>query len=59
MIMNVSNKRELDNTASNHAADIDYKDFYGNLQKMYKKAVFFLHIWYYISDQLHYQLVIL
>ena len=44
MIMNVSNKRELDNTASNHAADIDYKDFYGNLQKMYKKAVFFLHI---------------
>ena len=36
LIMNIQNKRELQNVATNHSADIDYKD----LQKMYKTTIF-------------------
>ena len=39
--MNVSNKRELDNTASNHAADIDYKGFMEIYKKCTKKPYSF------------------
>ena len=37
LIMKISNKKELQNIAINHSADIDYKDF----QCMHKKTVFF------------------
>ena len=37
LIMKINNKRELQNIAINHSADIDYKD----LQRMYKKTMFF------------------
>ena len=37
-IMKINNKRELQNIANNHSADIDYKDFLKNLQRMYKRT---------------------
>ena len=37
LIMKINNKRELQNIAINHSADIDYKD----LQRIYKKTMFF------------------
>ena len=40
VIMKTNNRRELQNIAINHSADIDYKD----LQRMYKKTMFFLTI---------------
>ena len=36
--MKINNKRELENIAINHSADIGYKDFVKDLQRMYKKA---------------------
>ena len=41
MIMKINNRKELQNIAINHSADIDYKDFYEDLQKMYKRTIFF------------------
>ena len=49
LIMKINNRRELQNIAINHSADIDYKD----LQRMYKKTMFF---WQLIQ---HYHQVIL
>ena len=40
LIMKINNRKELQNTAMNHWADIDYKDF----MKIYKKTVFFFTI---------------
>ena len=34
LIMNINNRRELQNIATNHSADIDYKDF----MKIYKES---------------------
>ena len=38
--MKIHNRRELQQIAINHSADIDYKDF-KDLQKLYKRALFF------------------
>ena len=35
LLMKINNKRELRNIATNHSADIDYKDF----MKIYRKYV--------------------
>ena len=42
-MMRIHNKRELQNIATNHSEDIDYK-FYENLQKEHKQAIFVLTI---------------
>ena len=39
LIMKINNKRELQNIAINHSADIDYKDFIKNVQGMYKRTI--------------------
>ena len=36
--MKINNKRELQNIAINHSADIDYQDF-KNLQRMHKRTI--------------------
>ena len=41
LIMKIHNKRELQNIAINHSADIDYKDFMKIYRKMYKRTMFF------------------
>ena len=41
LIMKIHNKRELQNIATNHLADIDYKDFM-NIYKKCKKTYSFL-----------------
>ena len=38
LIMNISNKRELQNIAINHSADIDFKRFCEDSQRMSKRA---------------------
>ena len=37
LIMKINNKRELQNIAINHSADIDYQDFIRNLQRVHKR----------------------
>ena len=39
--MKVDNRKALQNIAINHSTDIDYKDFCEDLQRMYKKTLFF------------------
>ena len=41
LIMKINNKRELQNIAINHSADIDYKDFVKTYKECIKKTVFF------------------
>ena len=48
LIMKIENKRELQNTAINHSADIDYKDFVKIYWECTKKPYFFDY-WYYIT----------
>ena len=36
LLMKIYNRRELQQTAINHAANIDYKHFFRNAQKLYK-----------------------
>ena len=38
LITKISNKREFQNIVRNHSADIDYKDFFENLQRMHKRT---------------------
>ena len=40
LIMKINNKRELQNIAINHSADIDYKDFMKIYRECTKRAVF-------------------
>ena len=47
LIMKINHRKELQNIAINHSAGIDYKDF--NLQRMYKRTIFFLDSRYYIT----------
>ena len=42
--MKISNKRELQNIATNHSADIDYKDFVNIYREYTKKPCSFLTI---------------
>ena len=39
LIMKINNKRELQNIAINHSADIDYQDFIKNLQRVHKRTI--------------------
>ena len=39
VIFKLNNKRELQNIAINHSADIDYKELCKNLQKFYQRAL--------------------
>ena len=43
-IMKISNKRELQNTAINHSADIDYNDFVKIYRECTRKPYSFLTI---------------
>ena len=36
LIMKIHNRKELQNIAIDHSADIDYKTFFEDLQKLYK-----------------------
>ena len=47
LIMKIDNKRELQNIATNHSADIE--GLYEDLQEMYKRTIFFSDYWYYIT----------
>ena len=51
--MKINNKRELQNIAINHSADIDYKDFMEIYRACRKEAFSFL------TTDIHYQQVIL
>ena len=44
LIMKINNKRELQNIAINHSADIDYKDFMKIYRKCTKQPYNFLTI---------------
>ena len=44
LIMKINNKRELQNIAINHSADIDYKDFVKIYRECKKKTYSFLTI---------------
>ena len=44
LIIKINNRKELQNMAINHSADIDYNNFCWDLQRMHKKTVFFLDI---------------
>ena len=44
LIMEINNKRELQNTAINHSADIDYKDFMKIYRECAKEPFNFLTI---------------
>ena len=39
--MKINNKKELQNIAINHSADIDYKDFMKIYKECTKKKIFF------------------
>ena len=41
LIMKINNKKELQNIAINHSADIDYKDFVKIYRECTKKTYFF------------------
>ena len=41
LIMKIHNRRELQNIAFNNSADIDYKEFFKDLQESYKRTLFF------------------
>ena len=44
LIMKINNKRELQNIAISHSADIDYKDFVNNYRECTKEPFSFLEI---------------
>ena len=44
LIMKINNKRELQNTALNHSADIDYKDFVNTYRECTRNPYAFLTI---------------
>ena len=44
LIMKINNKRELQNIATNHSGDIDYKDFIKIYRKCTKEPYYFLTI---------------
>ena len=44
LIMKINNKRELQNIAISHSADIDYKDFVNNYRECTKEPFSFLTI---------------
>ena len=44
LIMKINNRRELQNTAINHSADIDYKDFMNIYRECTKEPFNFLTI---------------
>ena len=44
LIIKINNRKELQNMAINHSADIDYNNFCWDLQRMHKKTVFFLDV---------------
>ena len=39
LIMKINNKKELQNIAINHSADIDHQDFIKNLQRVHKRTI--------------------
>ena len=41
LIMKINNKRELQNIATNHSADIDYQDFKEITEKVQKSHIIF------------------
>ena len=51
LIMKISNKKELKNIAINHSGDIDYKDFYEDLQIMRKRTILFFDNRYYVTSK--------
>ena len=51
LIMKTSNKKELKNIAINHSGDIDYKDFYEDLQIMRKRTILFFDNRYYVTSK--------
>ena len=50
LIMKISNRRELQNIAINHSADIDYKDFVKSYRQCTKKPYSFFDNWYYVTS---------
>ena len=48
--MKINNKRELQNIAVNHSADIDYKDFM-KIYREYTRTTFFFDKWYNITSE--------
>ena len=48
LIMKIHNKKELHHIPINHSADIDYKELYEDLEKLYKRTIFFFDYRYYI-----------
>ena len=42
--MKINKRKELQNITINHSADIDYKDFIEDLQRMHKKTYSFFTI---------------
>ena len=51
LLMKTNNRKELQNIVINHSADIDYKIFYENLQRMHKKTIFFFDNRYKITSK--------
>ena len=51
LIMKINNIRELQNTAINHSADIEYNDFMEIYRKCTGEPSIFLDNWYYINGK--------
>ena len=43
VIMKINNRKDLQQIANDHSADIDYKDFLKIVQKLYKRTLFFFN----------------
>ena len=43
VIMKTNNRKDLQQIANDHSADIDYKDFLKIVQKLYKRTLFFFN----------------
>ena len=51
LIMKINNIRELQNTAINHSADIEYNDFMEIYRKCTGEPLIFFDNWYYINGK--------
>ena len=49
LIMKINNKRELQNIAINHSADIDFKDFMKIYRECTRETHSFFDNWYYFT----------
>ena len=50
LTMKINNKKESQNMAINHSADIEYKDFIKTYRECTKKTFFFFYYRYYITS---------